>query len=258
MLYLQTSPEYAMKRLLASGSGPIYQICKAFRDGEVGRRHNPEFTLLEWYRPGLGYLDLMSEVTALARVGLQMPHLAEERVTYRDAFQRELALDPLSASDAEVVSVARDRVPGARRLDLDSREAWLDLILSALIEPTLGADKLTYLYEYPAGQAALARLDPTDARVAQRFELYHQGVELANGFSELTVAKEQRERLLADNQLRRGRAEEELPLDERFLACLAAGMPACSGVALGLDRLLMLLLGQTSLDQVIAFPLDLV
>ncbi len=255
-LYLQTSPEFAMKRLLAAGSGPIYQICKAFRDGEAGRRHNPEFTLLEWYRPGFDLPRLMDEVAALARLGLGQPALAEERLSYRELFMRHLDLDPLEAPVAALRGLAVAQIDGAAGLELPDRDAWLDLLLTALIEPRLGAGRLTLVYDYPASQAALACLNPGDPRVAERFELYYRGVELANGFHELADPAEQRARCVADNRKRCARGQAELPLDERLLAALAQGLPDCAGVALGLDRLLMLRLGADSLGEVLAFPIE--
>lgn len=255
VLYLQTSPEYAMKRLLAAGSGPIYQICKGFRDGESGPRHNPEFTLLEWYRPGFDQFELMGEVADLVKLCLDASDLEVELVSYQALFRRELGIDPLASTDYEVAEAIRHWVPGTTDPAGDERDTWLDLLMITAIEPRLGQGRLTFVYDYPASQAALARLSRSDKRVAERFELYHQGVELANGFNELCDAAEQRKRFQADNRARRSRGMQELPVDERFLCALRAGIPDCSGVALGLDRLLMLRLGLDALDDVIAFPL---
>lgn len=255
-LYLQTSPEYAMKRLLAAGSGPIYQICKAFRDGESGRRHNPEFTLLEWYQPGFDHFRLMEEVAALVKVCLNTPGLDVESVSYQALFAREFNIDTLAATVDELVAVARQRIPSAADLDLAERDAWLDLLMTSVIEPRLGQGRLTFVYDYPASQAALAKLNESDPRVAARFELYFRGVELANGFHELSDATEQRKRFRTDNQTRLARGQAALPVDERFLSALQAGLPDCAGVALGLDRLLMLKLGHDNLDGVLPFPLS--
>ena len=255
-LYLQTSPEYAMKRLLAAGSGPIYQICKAFRDGESGRRHNPEFTLLEWYRPGFDHFRLMVEVADLVKACLKAPDLDVESVSYQALFARELNIDPLAASVDELTAVARQRVPSATDLDLAERDAWLDLLMTSAIEPHLGQGRLTFVYDYPASQAALAKLNTSDPRVAARFELYYQGVELANGFHELSDATEQRKRFQTDNQTRLTRGQRTLPVDERLLSALQAGLPDCAGVALGIDRLLMLKLGLDNLEDVLGFPLN--
>ena len=242
-----------MKRLLAAGSGPIYQICKAFRDGESGRRHNPEFSLLEWYRPGFDLFRLMNEVAYLVKLCLESPVLEVESISYQALFLRELRIDPLEATDSELAAVARRLIPSAVGLDLSERDAWLDLLMTAQLETRLGRNKLTFVYDYPASQAALARLNESDPRVAARFELYHQGVELANGFHELGDAVEQRARFAADNRMRRARGQNALPIDERFLGALQAGLPDCAGVALGVDRLLMARLGVASLEEVLAF-----
>ncbi|RLQ23515.1 EF-P lysine aminoacylase GenX [Seongchinamella sediminis] len=248
--YLQTSPEYAMKRLLAAGSGPIYQLAKAFRDGEAGSRHNPEFSLLEWYRPGLDHHQLMAEVAALV-IHCLGPRPVEYHA-YRELFSAELGLDPLTASLDQLQQRARASLDvGALSGD---RDMWLDLLMSHLVEPALADRGLCFVYDYPASQAALSRVEEKDGQlVAQRFELYVDGLEIANGYCELTDAGEQRRRFLADNERRRRRGQPQRPLDERLLAALAAGMPACSGVALGVDRLLMLADGQTDIRQVLAF-----
>ncbi len=253
-LFLQTSPEFPMKRLLAAGSGPIYQICKAFRDGEQGRLHNPEFTLLEWYRPGFDHHRLMQEVADLVN-GLLPSIRAVESMSYAEAFQGLLGIDPHRASCRELRQYAEHRtVPGAADLQLD-RDGWLDLLLTHLIEPHLGQGTLTFIYDYPASQAALARIRSEDIPVAERFELYVDGVELANGFHELADAEEQRRRFDAGNERRREQGKEPLPVDRRLLDALRHGLPDCSGVALGIDRLLMLVTGVSRLDQVLAFPL---
>lgn len=255
-LYLQTSPEPAMKRLLAAGSGPIYQICRAFRDGERGRLHNPEFTLLEWYRPGWDHHRLMDEVAGLMRQ-LLGPGLHEERLTYGEAFARRLGIDPHDASPPQLQAVAvREGVPGADSIDLGTRDAWLDLLVTHCIEAGLGEDGICFLYDYPATQAALSRVRAAAPPVAERFELYWRGVELANGFHELADAAEQRHRFEGDNARRRAAGLPEVPVDERLLAALSAGFPDCAGVALGVDRLLMLILGAERIDDVLAFPLD--
>ncbi len=251
-LYLQTSPEFAMKRLLAAGSGPIFQICKAFRDGEAGRRHNPEFTLLEWYRPGWDHLRLMDEVQELLAATLGAAE--GERVTYAEAFQRHAGLDPHSASDAELRGAAA-RAGLADPAPL-ARDDLLDLLLATVVEPELGRSGPTFLTHYPASQAALARLEADDPRVAQRFEVFLDGIELANGFGELTDASEQRRRFERDLDERRRRGLPSVPVDEHLLAALEEGLPPCSGVALGLDRLLMLALGVSDIAEVLAFPID--
>jgi len=255
-LYLHTSPEFAMKRLLAAGSGPIWQLCKVFRDGERGRQHNPEFTLLEWYRPGFGLHELMDEVAALLRRVLG-DGLGEERLSYAQAFDRALGIDPHRADIAELRAAAlRTGVAGAEALDLPGRDAWLDLLMSHCVEPGLGAAGVSFLHDFPASQAALARVRDGDPPVAERFEVYVSGVELANGFHELADAAEQRRRFAADNARRRASGLPEMPVDERLLAALAAGLPDCCGVALGVDRLVMLATGAMHIDEVVAFPLE--
>lgn len=259
-LWLQTSPEYAMKRLLAAGSGPIWQLAKVFRDGEAGRRHNPEFSLLEWYRPGFDHHALMDEVIDLVSELLAGRRaLAEpERIRYQDAFLQHAGVDPFAA-DVPALRVACTRhalvpPPGMPEAQV---EPWLDLLLSHVIEPRLGCGRLSFLYDYPPAQAALAciRRDETPA-VGSRFELYLDGVELANGFHELGDAGEQRARFEADNRARVRAALPVMPIDEALLAALASGLPACAGVALGFDRLLMLAANAGGLDAVLAFPVD--
>ncbi len=251
--YLQTSPEYAMKRLLAAGSGPIYQICKAFRDGEAGSRHNPEFTLLEWYRPGMDHHQLMAEVAALVAACLgERPWQA---LSYRDLFRRSIGIDPFNDSTPTLQEAARTCVDvGA--LDGD-RDLWLDLLLTHAVEPWLAAQGMCFVCDYPPSQAALARLGKNDGHVVgERFELYVDGLELANGYHELSDAVEQRARFEADNRQRQARGLAQRPLDESLLAALAAGLPDCSGVALGVDRLLMLATGETDLRRLLAFAWD--
>jgi len=253
-LYLQTSPEFPMKRLLAAGSGPIFQICKVFRDGERGSRHHPEFSLLEWYRPGLGYGALMTEVAELVRHALDRPQLSVRRISYRDLFRTHLGLDPMRADVAALRRTADDLL-GYRDPDLD-RDGWLDLLLTHRIEPALDRNRLIFVYDYPPSQAALARIRRDAEPVAERFELYLGGMELANGFRELTDPSEQRRRFDADLRERSAQGLDRLPLDEAFLAALEAGMPEAAGVALGLDRLLMIATGSTHIDQILAFPVE--
>jgi lysyl-tRNA synthetase class 2 len=253
-LWLQTSPEFPMKRLLAAGSGPIYQICKVFRDGERGRRHHPEFSLLEWYRPGWWLEQLMAEVADLVRGALGQPERPVEMLTYRDLFRSCLGLDPFHARTEELQAQAR-AIAGAKDLALD-RDGWLDLLLTHCLEADLGRGRLTFIRDYPPSQAALAQIRPGPEPVAERFELYLEGLELANGFLELTDPQEQRRRFEQDQAQRRDLGLVVPPLDECFLAALAAGLPASSGVALGLDRLLMVKMGASHIDQVLAFPIE--
>ncbi len=261
ILYLHTSPEFPMKRLLAAGSGAIYQIAKVFRQGESGRRHNPEFTLLEWYRPGYDHRQLMQEVEGLllqllqSRRGLQ----ASEWISYRDAFEQHVGIDPHGADEQTLRTRAAALGVGPVE-GLEGLDGWLDLLMSQVVEPSLGQGRLTFLYDYPVSQAALARIRPGQASgepdVAERFEVYYQGVELANGFHELADSVEQRRRFEAENHQRREWGMEERPLDENLLAALQQGLPDCAGVALGIDRLVMLAAGAGHIDEVIAFPLS--
>ncbi|MDN5848853.1 MAG: EF-P lysine aminoacylase GenX [Nitrococcus sp.] len=253
-LWLQSSPEHAMKRLLAAGAGSIYQITHAFRAGERGRLHNPEFTLLEWYRLGWDHHALMSEVADLVRCLLGK--CAVERLSYSQAFRIHLGVDPLEAPRRTLEACAGGLGMGRSALAGLSRDALLDLLLSERVVPALRDDRLTFIYDFPASQAALARLCPDDSRVAERFELFSAGIELANGYHELTDAGEQRVRFDRERALR-ARLGLALPdIDERLLAAMDAGLPACAGVAVGLDRLLMRRLGAGHIDDVIAFPIE--
>ncbi len=255
-LYLHTSPEFSMKRLLAAGSGPIYQICKVFRDGESGRLHNPEFTLLEWYRPGYDHHRLMGEMAELIN-GLLPKPLSVERISYGELFQSNLGFDPHLCSVEQLRGHAvRLGVGGAESMDLQDADGWLGLLMTHCIEPHLGKGSICFVYDYPATQASLARIRPGDPPLGERFELYMDGIELANGFHELTSADEQRGRFECDLERRREIGIKQVPMDENLLAALECGLPACSGVALGIDRLLMRLTGAGHIRDVLAFPLD--
>jgi lysyl-tRNA synthetase class 2 len=248
--YLQTSPEFAMKRLLAAGSGPIYQMAKAFRRAEHGQRHNPEFTMLEWYRPGFSTAQLIEEVAALALavVGTRALH----HDSYRAVFRRETGVDPYAAPTA----LLRER---AQTLAADvsgwERDTLLDLLFSACVEPRLGHHSLQFVDGFPAARAALARTtrDAQGTLVADRFELFIDGLEIANGYNELCDAVELRRRMHADNAQRARLGLAEVAVDECLLAAMTAGLPQSAGVALGVDRLLMIALGAARLDQVLAF-----
>jgi len=256
--YLHTSPEFAMKRLLAAGSGSIYQLCKVFRDGETGRLHNPEFTMLEWYRTGFGHHDLMDEVAALVSFVLAetTPRTAEKK-TYGDAFFERTGLNPHSADVAALAKYAYDAgISIAGDLPRDRPDPWRDLLLTHVVEPDLGRGRMTFLYDYPASQAALAKVRAGDPPVAERFELYIEGVEIANGFHELIDAGEQRRRFEQDLAQRRAHGLPPVPMDTRLLEALENGMPACAGVALGFDRLVMIAAKAKSIDEVLAFPLE--
>lgn len=259
-LYLQTSPEHHMKRLLATGSGPIYQLARVVRGGERGRRHNREFTLLEWYRPGFDHHDLMDEMDAL--LGDLVDAAPAERVTYGELFRRCAGVDPhragVSELDRALAAAGAGPGDGGPRFDPDDRDGRLALLLTRVVEPALPAGAV-FVYDFPPSQASLARVRPArggEPAVAERFEVYLDGIELANGFHELTDAGEQRRRFLADLEERRRRGLPGVPLDERLLAALEAGLPPCAGVALGFDRLVMHAAGADSLDAVIAFPAE--
>jgi lysyl-tRNA synthetase class 2 len=250
-LYLQTSPEFAMKRLLAGGAGSIYQIAKAFRNEERGRYHNPEFTLLEWYRPAFSLADLLAEVEALIgslalRFGLALQ--SPQRFSYAERFESVLGCHPLEASVGVFREVANQRgLPEASDLCGEDRSLWL---------PGLGQGCLTSIYDYPAILPSLAQISPTDARFVERAEVFWNGTELGNGFHELLSPVEQRARFEAD-LARRKNLEMAVPgMDERLLACLESGLPPCAGIALGLDRLLMILVGAESIEQVLSFAID--
>lgn len=258
-LYLHTSPEYAMKRLLADGSGPLFQICKVFRNGEVSRTHNPEFTLLEFYRPQADYHAIMEDLErALAhaehmiRGSGPFSKLPYERLTVRDALLRHTGIDLSLCADAAALAKAA-RELGVGVADSDGFDDVFFRLFLEKVEPQLGKERPTYLVEYPASMAALARLKPGDPTVAERFELYVDGLELANGFSELTDPEEQRMRLLEERALREKLGRAPYPLDERFLEALSR-MPPSGGVAVGLDRVLMLLIDAERIEDVLLFP----
>ena len=249
--FLQTSPEMAMKRLLASGSGSIYQICKAFRQDESGSRHSPEFTLLEWYRTDFDEWRLMDEVEALVRRLTNRGKIA--RCSYRELFMHYLQVDPFVCTDDELLAIVH------RQLDLHSdacsRDDLLQLLLAQLIEPVLEND--CFVYHFPVSMAALAQTesDAQGVQVARRFELFMGRMEIANGYFELTDANEQQRRFAADNEQREQQGLPRIPYDEKLLAALEHGLPVCSGVALGLDRLLMIMAGTDRIEDVLSFTL---
>lgn len=255
-LYLGTSPEFAMKRLLAAGSGDVYQICKVFRDEERGRWHNPEFTMVEWYRLGFDDGALMSEVEDF--VGhLLAPHRrlpAAERLSYAAAIRRHAGVDAHRAGLEELrLAAAAHGVHCDADLD---RDGALDLLMGLVVGPRLGRERPSFVCDYPASQASLARLKAGEPPVAARFEFYLDGIELANGFHELCAAQEQRARFEEDLRRRRNLGRPGPAADEHFLAALDYGLPDCAGVALGFDRLVALALGADSLAAAMAFPID--
>jgi lysyl-tRNA synthetase class 2 len=251
-LYLHSSPEHAMKRLLAAGSGDIFQICRVFRDAELGRWHQPEFTLLEWYRVGIDDTALMTEVEALLREVLT-PRRAlgtTRRVSYRAAFREVLDADPSAGAAGLGRALAARGIAVPAGLD---RRGLLDLALSAAVAPAVSAERVTFIYDFPAEQAALARIKSGTPEVAARFEAFINGLELANGFAELTDAGEQRRRFEAEQTARRRANRDVPPIDETFLAALERGLPDCAGVALGVDRLIALAAGTETLGQAMSF-----
>ncbi len=251
-LFLQTSPEYAMKRLLASGSGSIYQICKCFRDEEQGRQHNPEFTMLEWYRSGFTMAQLMDEVEALVAQVLGCASIP--RFSYRELFQQHLGIDPHVVEPSTLERTAHEHI--AISADKLSDTDHLQLLMNSVIEPRLPDQ--CFVYDYPKAQAALAIIesDADGVPVAKRFELYCSGMEVANGYFELTDAEEQRKRFEQDQARRNKLGLANVDADEKLLNALEQGLPQCAGVALGVDRLLMAMTGADSIEQVIAFPTD--
>ena len=251
--WLHTSAEYHMKRLLAAGSPDIYQLCKVFRDGEAGGQHLPEFTMIEWYRRGMELAALAEETCALVReIGGEAGRAIGAAITcsYQQLFVEIAGIDPLAAGVADIARRSRELLPDHGIGDLapglgDDRDAWLDLLVVEVIQPALRDRGLVVVDRFPASQAALARLDAGDPRVAERFEVYLDGVELANGYRELTDPAEQRRRTAA--------GEPALPVDEEFIAALEAGLPECSGVAVGFDRVLMACLGRRSIVTTVSF-----
>ncbi|MCR9365293.1 elongation factor P--(R)-beta-lysine ligase [Vibrio diabolicus] len=251
-LFFMTSPEFHMKRLLAAGSGCIYQINKAFRNEENGRYHNPEFTMLEWYRVGFDHHKLMDEMDDLLQLVLKCG--AAQRMTYQQAFIDELGVCPLEGSMAELKTAADKLGLSDIAEPEEDRDTLLQLLFSVGVEHKIGQDVPAFVYDFPASQAALAKINPQDHRVADRFEVYFKGIELANGFHELDNPKEQLARFEQDNAKRLDMGLKPQPIDYHLISALEAGLPDCAGVALGIDRLIMLALGCDHIDQVTAFP----
>ncbi|MZR64217.1 EF-P lysine aminoacylase EpmA [Alcanivorax sp. DP30] len=248
--YLQSSPEYHMKRLLAAGSGPIYQICKAFRDGEAGGRHNPEFTMLEWYRPDFELDDLVSECLAL--FSALFPGTQSKAYRFRDLFRHVNGLDPLTATDSDLIAHA-ESCGAPQGLN---KTAAVDYLMATRVEEALPDEQLSVVTGFPGWAAALAQTHEDDdgTLIARRFEIYFRGLELANGYQELTDPVEQRRRFEQDNTLRQQHDIPTMDADPYLLAAMDQGLPACSGVAMGVERLLMAQQGSGKIDDVIAFP----
>lgn len=249
--YLQTSPEYAMKRLLAAGSGPIFQICKAFRNDEIGLQHNPEFSLLEWYRLNFSCQDLMDETDELLQLTLSSKKVL--RLSYEELFLKYFGINPQKASVNQLQSLT-DQFPLENSKCKTDRDTLLQFLFSETIGPQIGFDAPLFVYYFPASQAALAKIHPQNPAVSLRFEVYIQGVECANGFEELTDAKEQQQRFINDNIKRRQQGLPPIAIDKRFLNALAHGLPPCAGIAVGLDRLLMIKAKTKNIQDVVSFP----
>lgn len=247
--WLRSSPEYFHKRLLAAGLGDFYELGTVFRRGEAGRYHQPEFTLLEWYRVGWEWRELAQEVADLIRLCLAAgsDEWPVRWIAWNDCFQNVLRLDALAAATSRLRATADDAPPGL------NRDALLDWLFATRIQPAFEPRTITVVHDYPASQAALARISTDDPRVAERFEVFAGHSELANGYHELGDADEQRARFERDNRLRREHGRQEMPVDQRLLDALDAGLPDCSGVALGFDRLMMAVLGASAIGEVISF-----
>ena len=251
--YLRTSPEFALKRLLAAGSGDIFELGRVFRAGESGRSHNPEFTLLEWYRTGFSYHQLMDEVAVLIRhCGRgKFNQWPQKKFSYRELFVDYIEIDPFNADEHDLRAKAEEY--GIHDIELNRRQ-WLDLLISVVIQPALPEECLTFIYDFPADQAALAKIRAGSPPLAERFELYLGRTELANGYQELSDAVEQKQRFDTDNRQRAKRGLGECAIDHHLVSALENGLPECAGVALGVDRLLMAITGVDSINEVTAFP----
>ena len=254
-MWLQTSPEFAMKRLLAAGAKAIYQVTRSIRPGERGPLHNPEFTMVEWYHTADGMEEGMRFTGELCQTMLDCQEA--HRLSYGEAFGRYVGLDPHTAGHGELVAAAqRHGIIQPQGLSADDRDGWLDLLLVELVQPNLGVDRPLLLYDYPATQAALAQVRPGPPPVAERFELYHSGIELANGYHELLDADELLDRNRRVNAQRHADGKSQLPGQSRLISAMRSGLPVSVGVALGFDRLVMLAAGVKNIDEVMAFPIE--
>jgi len=255
-LYLQTSPEYAMKRLLSSGYGDIYQISKAYRHEQAGRYHNPEFSILEWYRLDIDHFQLMEEVGELLQLVLNCEK--PTKITYQQLFWEYTGIDALDTSCSQLLHILKKHNKLSDWLIKENNvDVILQVILSEIIEPKIGKAHPCFIYNFPSSQASLAKLSSEDPRVAERFECYYKGVELVNGFNELTDAKTQVARFKQDNLHRKQNGLDEKPIDRNFILALEAGLPSCAGVALGIDRLIMLACNKKTIEEVLTFPISI-
>jgi lysyl-tRNA synthetase class 2 len=237
---------------LCAGSGAIFQICKAFRNEEAGSKHNPEFSMLEWYQPAYDHFQLMAEMDELLQVIVSCE--AADKISYQNVFKQYLDCDPLIASLDDLKKIANEYGYANIAAQEHDPDILLNLLFSQHIEPQIAQSRPCFIYDFPATQAALARISPADPRVAERFEVYYKGIELANGFHELSDPQEQRQRFETDNLKRRANGLPVMCIDENLLNALSSGLPDCSGVAMGIDRLLMLALHKHSIQEVLAFP----
>ncbi|PIQ38025.1 MAG: EF-P lysine aminoacylase GenX [Lysobacterales bacterium CG17_big_fil_post_rev_8_21_14_2_50_64_11] len=253
--WLRTSPEFALKRLVAAGLGDCFEMGRVFRDGEAGRRHNPEFTLLEWYRVGWDHRRLMEETADLVQAAMALSgrRTSVREISFRDLYRSTLGIDPFTDSDHALRAPLAVYAIDATGL---GRDDWLDLLMTHLIQPALPSNRVLLVYDYPPSQCALARIRPDSPPVAERFELYLGPLEIANGYHELINPAEQRERFTANADVRQRRGERPIPIDQAFIAALDAGLPACAGVAVGVDRLLMAMLGTDNIHDVMAFAAE--
>ncbi|WAI18660.1 MAG: elongation factor P--(R)-beta-lysine ligase [Buchnera aphidicola (Acyrthosiphon caraganae)] len=253
-LWLITSPEYHMKRLLASKSGPIYQICHSFRNNELGQYHNPEFTMLEWYQPFYSMKEFIKEIDEFLKIILRCNK--SDKISYQDLFIEFFNIDPLSTNLLELHQLSKKlKLEHLTHLE-NNLSKFIQLLFTLKIEPNLAKEKPLFVYHFPAEQASLAAINSKDPRISERFEIFFKGVEIGNGFYELTDANEQKKRFIKDNKERCSINLPERKIDSFFLDALSYGLPPCSGVAIGLDRLIMLILNKKNINEVISFPID--
>lgn len=253
-LWLITSPEYHMKRLLAAESGPIYQICHSFRNKELGRYHNPEFTILEWYRPVYSMHEFIEEISHFLQIMLKCKK--PNKISYQNVFIKYLKIDPFCTNLIELKKLSKKLQLDHLTLSENNLNQLIELLFVLKIEPYLGKKKPLFIYHFPVSQASLAAVNSKDPRMSERFEIFFKGIELGNGFYELTDYHEQKKRFLIDNKKRASMNLPKRKLDNFFLNALSFGLPTCSGVAIGLDRLIMLILNKKNINEVMSFPLD--